>query len=166
MNIQAVVYTSRTGHTRQYASLLSRETGLPLYSLQEAAKKLHRGDGIIYLGWIHASRVRGFARAVRLFHICAVCAVGLCDTGTLTEEVRQATAIPDTVALFTLQGGLDRSRLTGADRLLIGMLTRGLAAQKQRSAQDERMLELLRCDGSYVRSDNLAGMLAWYRDHV
>ncbi|MDD6047521.1 MAG: hypothetical protein PUC97_08885 [bacterium] len=49
------------------------------------------------------------------------------------------------------------------DKLMISMLTKGLAAQKQRSAQDERMLELLSRDESFVSPENLDGILQWYR---
>lgn len=57
---------------------------------------------------------------------------------------------------------MDRSRLTGLNKLMIGMLTKGLSAQKQRSAQDERMLALLSRDASYVSVENLKAVLDWY----
>ena len=60
------------------------------------------------------------------------------------------------------QGGFDRSELKVMDKLMISMLTKGLSAQKQRSAQDERMLELLSKDANYVSAENLAGILQWY----
>ena len=50
------------------------------------------------------------------------------------------------------------------DKLMISLLAKGLAAQKQRSAQDERMLELLNKDESYVSSENLAEVVQWYRE--
>ena len=75
--------------------------------------------------------------------------------------MRKATAIPADIPLFTLQGGFDRGRLKGVDKLMISMLAKGLAAQKQRSAQEERMLELLNRDESYVSAENLAGVLEW-----
>ena len=84
--------------------------------------------------------------------------------GTLISEVRKATSIPEDIPLFTLQGGFDRSKLKGMDKLMISMLTKGLSAQKQRSAQDARMLELLSKDASYVSMENLAGILQWYRE--
>ena len=46
---------------------------------------------------------------------------------------------------------------------VISMLTKGLASQKQRSAQDDRMLELLSRDESYVGTDNLSEILQWCR---
>lgn len=163
MKLSAIVYTSNTGHTRQYALSLGEKIGLPVYSLVEARSQLPEGCRILYLGWIHASHIKGYAAAAKRFSICAVCGVGLCDTGTLIPEVRKATSIPENIPLFTLQGGIDRSRLKGMDKMLISMLTKGLASQKQRSAQDERMLELLQRDASYVREENLSDVLQWYR---
>ena len=164
MKPTAIVYSSNTGHTRKYALLLGEQIGLPAYSLEEAGSQLSGGSPVIYLGWLHASHVKGYAKAARRFDLRAVCAVGLCDTGTLTDQVRNATSIPEGIPLFTLQGGIDRSRLKGMDKLMISMLTKGLASQKQRSAQEERMLELLSRDESYVSLDNLSEVLRWYRE--
>ena len=116
------------------------------------------------MGWIHVSHVKGYSDAAKHFSVCAVCGVGLCDTGTMVSEIRKATSIPENIPLFTLQGGFDRSKLKGMDKLMISMLTKGLSAQKQRSAQDERMLELLSTDANYVSAENLAGFLKWYRE--
>ena len=164
MKPTAIVYTSNTGHTRQYSLLLGKRIGLPVYSLDEANSQLSGGSPVICLGWIHASHVKGFSKAAKRFSVCAVCGVGLCDTGTMIPEVRKASSIPDNIPLFTLQGGIDRSRLKGMDKLMISMLTKGLTAQKQRSAQDDRMLELLSRDENYVSSENLAGVLQWYKE--
>lgn len=159
MKADAIVYTSRSGHARQYARMLGQALALPVHSLSDAP--LPHGSRVIYLGWLFASHVSGFAKAARRFQICAVCGVGLCDTGTMLDEVRKATAIPASIPLFTLQGGMDRSQLKGFHRLLISMLTKGLSAQQQRSAQDERMLTLLTTDGSYVSEEHLHAVLEW-----
>ena len=164
MKPYAILYTSNTGHTCQYAHLLGDRLGLSVYSLPDANKQLPKGSPVIYLGWLHASHVKGYAKAARRFDLRAVCAVGLCDTGTLTDQVRKATSIPEGIPLFTLQGGIDRSRLKGMDKLMISMLTKGLASKKQRSAQEERMLELLSRDESYVSLENLSEVLRWCRE--
>lgn len=164
MKPSAVIYTSKTGHTRQYAHLLGEEIGLPVYSYKEAVSQLPGGSSVIYLGWIHASHIKGYSDTAKCFSVCAVCGVGLCDTGTMVSEVRKATSVSEDIPLFTLQGGFDRSKLKGVDKLMISMLTKGLAAQKQRSDQDERMLELLNKDASYVSMQNLAEVLQWYRE--
>ena len=66
--------------------------------------------------------------------------------------------------MFTLQGGFDRRKLKGMDKLMISMLTKGLSSKKQRTAQEERMVELLNKDASYVNMENLSGILQWYRE--
>ena len=162
MKPTAIVYTSNTGHTRQYALLLGEAIGIPTYSLREAKRLLPTGRPVIYMGWLRASRVQGYADTARRFAVCAVCGVGLCDTGTLKDEVRAATAIPADTPLFTLQGGIDRSSLKGLDELLVPLPTKGPAATKQPTAQDARMLELLSRDASYVRAENLAGVRQWF----
>ena len=45
---------------------------------------------------------------------------------------------------------------------MISMLTKCLSAQKERSPRDERMLELLNTDASYVSEENLKDILNWY----
>ena len=49
------------------------------------------------------------------------------------------------------------------DKLLIAMLTKGLAGKKDRAPQDDRMLTLLQTDASYVSEENLSGILEWLR---
>lgn len=161
MKIDAIVYTSQTGYTREYAQMLAQTLELPTFALGEA--QLPKGSDILYMGCIHMSRVKGFSKAKRRFTVRAVCGVGLCDTGTMTAEVRKATAIDAGIPLFTLQGGIDRSRLAGVNKLVIDMLEKGLSDQKQRSAQDERILALLRTEGSHVSTENLRAVLDWYR---
>lgn len=162
MKPSAIVYTSNTGHTGEYALLLGEKTGLPVYSLDQAGSRLPAGSPVIYLGWLQASHVKGYTDAAKRFTVCAVCGVGLCDTGTLVPQVRKASSIPGDMPLFTLQGGMNRSKLKGMNKLMISMLMKGLTSQKQRSPQDERMLELLSRDASYVSPENLEGILQWY----
>lgn len=162
----AIVYTTKMGHTRQYAEILGEITGLQALSLDEASKNLPKESPIIYLGWICASSIKGFPRAVKRFRVCAVCGVGLCETGTLLEEVRAKTAVPAQIPLFTLQGGIDRDSLKGADKMLISMLIKGLEKTKQRSDDDEKMLELLSSNANFVSRENLSAFLNWYREYI
>lgn len=83
MSPSAIVYTSNTGHTRRYSLLLGDQLGLPVYSLDEAKSQLSDSCPVIYLGRIHASRVKGYSKAASRFSVCAVCGVGLCDNGML-----------------------------------------------------------------------------------
>lgn len=42
----AIVYTSNTGHTAEYANIFAQKTGLPAYELSEAGKYIKKGTPI------------------------------------------------------------------------------------------------------------------------
>lgn len=162
MKETAVVYTSSMGHSKRYASMISEKLGLPMYELIEASRSLEKGSSIIYVGWLFANRVKKYKKAARRYTICTVCAVGLCDTATMKDEVRDAFKIPDNIQLFTVQGGIDKTKLHGVNNLLIRMLLSGLSKQENRTPQDQRIYELLREDADYVCEDNLKEMFEYY----
>ena len=166
MDIKAIVYTSNTGMTREYAELLSGKTGLDLYSLDEAKRKLENNSPIIYFGWLMAGSVVGYRAAAKRYDIRAVCGVGLGDTGAQDGAVRAHERIPDGIVVFTLQGGMDRDKLKGLYKSMINTLTRFMQKKKDRTPDEDRMLELLISGGHFVSEDNLARVLAWYEKGI
>ena len=48
--VEAIVYTMNTGSAAQYAEMLAKETGLAMYSLDEARGKVPEDSEVIYLG--------------------------------------------------------------------------------------------------------------------
>ena len=60
--MEAIVYTSNTGTTKEYAELLGSKLSLPVYSLNEAKTNLKADSEIIYLGWIMASSIKGYKK--------------------------------------------------------------------------------------------------------
>ena len=163
--MKAIVYTSNAGHTAEYAEIIGKKTGLPVCSLCEKTKLPPSGTEIIYLGWLMANGVKGYKKAAKKYRISAVCAVGLCDTGTCVAEVRKASSIPDSIPVFTMQGGMDKSKLRGINKLLINMLTKGLFSQKERSETDERILYLLTHEENFVNENNVAAFMLWYDEN-
>lgn len=166
MNAKAIVYTSNTGYTAEYARLLGEKTGLPVYSYAEAKTAVEAGRGIIYLGWLMAGQVKGYPNAAKKFQIKAVCAVGMGACGTQLEEVRKANAIPKDIALFTLQGGFDLNRLHGIYgfmmRVMKNILGKKLAKKQDLTADEADMLDLLQNGGNRVCGKNLLSVLGWY----
>lgn len=157
-----IVYTSNTGHTARYAKLLSEKTALPALSLTEATEKLAKGTPILYLGWLFVGGIRGYKKAAKRYSVCAVCGVGLCDTGALLAEIRRTEKIPAATPLFTLQGGMDHGALTGMYKHMIDVLIKFMQKKKNKSEGDQRMLYLLETGGDYVSEENLADVLRWY----
>ena len=164
--MNAIIYTSNTGSTQRYAKLLAQETGLPAYSLTEAAKSVPNGVEIIYLGWIAAGSVKGFANAAKIYRVRAVCAVGMGQTGTQTDSVRKKSAIPTCIPLFTLQGNFNVKRLHGVYRFMMEIMVRtagkSLAAKADRTPDEDDMLDMMLHGGERVRAENLNAVLSWY----
>ena len=156
-----IVYTSNTGHTERYAKMLGDMTGLPVCELCEAERRLTHHERVIYMGWLFASSVKGYAKANKLFDIKAVVGVGLCPTGALLDEVREAIKLPNSTPLFTVQGGMDYEKLRGINKFMIDMLKRSLAKKRDRSKQEEATLELLSSNADLVSPDNLESVVKW-----
>ena len=45
--VKAIIYQSKTGHTKEYAEYLSKELSIPCYSVCEAKEKINKKDEII-----------------------------------------------------------------------------------------------------------------------
>ena len=166
--MNAIIYTTNTGSTEGYARLLSQETGLPACSLAEAKKKIPSGAEIIYLGWIMAGSVKGYADAAKRYQVRAVCGVGMGQTGTQLTEVRRKSGIPAAVPLFTLQGNFDVKKLHGIYRPMMALMVKAtkksLSEKKDRTQEEDDMLAMMQCSGDRVREENLCGLLNWYHN--
>lgn len=167
--MKAIVYTTNAGSTAQYAELLSERTGIKAVSLSVAKKELPDGADIIYLGWIMAGCVKGFAGAVKRFRVRAVCGVGIGRTGTQEDSVRRKTGIAEDIPLFTLQGNFDAKKLHGVYRPMMELMAksvgRELSAKQNRTAEEDDMLDMLLHGGSRVNAENLKAVLDWYAEH-
>ena len=164
--MNAIIYTTNTGSTEHYAKLLAHETGLPVYSLAEAKKAVFVGAEVIYLGWIMAGSVKGYAAAARRYKVRAVCGVGMGQTGTQTDSVREKTAVPTNIPVFTLQGNFDVKKLHGIYRPMMGLMVKtagkSLAAKEDRTPEEDDMLDMMLHGGERVKFDNLRAILDWY----
>lgn len=166
MNPSAIIYTSNTGYTRQYAMLLGENTELPVYFLEEAASKIPEGSCVIYLGWLMAGKIQGYAKASKRYQIAAVCGVGMGVTGSQIEDVRKANQLPVSIPVFTLQGGFDISRLHGIYKFMMNVMIKtagkGLAEKADRTQEEDTMLELMLHGGNCVSEENLKDVTDWY----
>ncbi len=161
MNATHIVYESNTGFTARYAAMLSQKLGIPAAPLAEAVKSLPAGTPVIHMGWLMAGSVVGYKKATKRFAIAAVIGVGLGDTGAQDDAARKACKLPAEVPVFTVQGGMDHQKLKGGYKLGITLLTKAMAAKKNRTPDEDKMLDLLIKGGDYVSEKELATVLAW-----
>lgn len=164
--MNAIIYTTNTGSTECYARLLAQKTGLPVYSLAEAKKRVFAEAEVIYLGWIMAGSVKGYAEAAKRFRVRAICAVGMGQTGTQTDSVRKKSGIPADIPLFTLQGNFDVKKQHGVYRpmmeIMVKMAGKSLAEKKGRTPEEDDMLDMMLHGGECVKEENLSTVLDWY----
>ena len=165
--MKAIIYISNTGSTAEYAKLLGKELNLPVHSLQQAKTNVPAGSEIIYLGWIMAGGIKGYKEAARKYKVCAVCGVGMGQTGTQLKEVRDKNAIPQRIPLFTLQGNFDVKKLHGLYRFMMNVMVKtagkSLAAKTDRTPQEDDMLDMMVNDGKRVSAQNLGAVVEWYK---
>ena len=161
--VKAIVYTSHTGTTAAYAKMLGEKTGLPVWSLEDALNNLPPKTEIVYLGWLMASMIKGYTKAVKRFSVCAVCGVCLGTTGSQLDAVRKNNNIPPEIALFTLQGGFDIKKLRGMYKwmmkLMTKVLTEEITSKPEQTEEDQKILKMIREGGSAVSEIHLVEVL-------
>lgn len=140
---------------------------LPVHSLQQAKTNVPAGSEIIYLGWIMAGGIKGYKEAARKYKVCAVCGVGMGQTGTQLKEVRDKNSIPQRIPLFTLQGNFDVKKLHGLYRFMMNVMVKtagkSLAAKTDRTPQEDDMLDMMVNNGKRVSAQNLGAVVEWYK---
>lgn len=165
--IQAIVYTSCTGHTKEFAEILGNETGLPVYELSDAAKALSKNAEILFLGWLMAGKVKGYPSASKQFHVRAVCGVGMAPGEGQREDIYKTNKVPKDIPVFCLQGGFEMGKLHGIYKFMMRTMQatvgKKLSEKTDRTPQEEEMLELLTKGGNRVSKDKLDGVMEWYK---
>ena len=168
MKPKAIVYTSNTGHTAAYASLLSERIDRPAYTLDEAVKMLPKGCPIIYMGWIMAGKVKGYRKAERRFDVRVACGVGMSPGGMNADRLRKATAIKDDIDLYAIPGGFELNKLSGMTYSMMKKTTRKVAddlrAKPNRTPDEEELLMLMTRGAALIDPARLDRLVNWYRE--
>lgn len=165
--ISAIIYTSATGHTAQYAQLLCEATGLPVYSLKDSAA-LAAGREVIFLGWLMAGKIQGLAEARKRFSVKCACCTGMSpESESLTHKLRLDNRVLGSDQLFYLQGGYDPARLNAAYRLVMNAicakLRRELGARSDLNEGEQATLKMAQGAYSCVSAEKLRPVLSWFQ---
>ena len=114
------------------------------------------------MGWLMAGSVFGYKKAAKNYDIKAVIGTSLAPTGALVETIRKNCGVPEDFPVFNVQAGMNHAKLKGGYAFGIKMLTKIMSKKKNRSPEEEAMLELLVKGGDYVSEENLSEILEWY----
>ena len=166
--MNAIVFTSNTGHTKEYAALFGEETGLSVYELSEGVKTLPAGTSVIFFGWLMAGQVKGYQKAAKYFTVKAVCGVGMGANGSQLADIRKTNRIPEETPVFSLQGGYEPDKLHGIYKLMMNTMAKTvgkrLAGQDSRTPEEEDMLAMLLQGSNRVCRSHLAEIREWYEN--
>lgn len=164
--ISGIVYTSNSGYTAQYARLLGAALDLPVTDAKWGADP-HPGRAVIYLGWLMAGKVQGYAKAAKEFDIRAVCAVGMGPASKANaDKLRAKLSLPADVPVFTLQGGFDIRKLRGPYKWIMTLkckqIRKTLEGKDHLSAAQQLTYDMATTGASAVKAENLAPIITWY----
>ena len=162
-----IVYSSNTGHTKQYAELLQSATGFPTFALDELPSYV-KGDDAIYLGWLLAGHVMGLSKAQSRLNVRCVVATGMTpESPEQTEFVHKQNGLAAGVPLFYLQGGYDFSKLKGVYKMMMKFKSKEILGRFDGKTDEEKkadpVFKMLTEGYSVVSEERLAPVLAWVK---
>ena len=160
-----IVYSSNTGHTKQYAELLQEATGFPTFSLDKLPAYV-KGDDAIYLGWLMANRVTGLSKAQSLLNVRCVVADGMTpESEEQTASVRSTNGLADGVALFYLQGGYDFKKLKGIYKMMMKLKGKEILGRYDGKSEEEKQADpvykMITEGNSVFSAERLAPVVEW-----
>lgn len=153
--IKAIIYQSKTGHTKEYAENLSKELNIPCYCVCEAKEKINKKDEIIYLSWVRATTLVGYKKMNKKYQICCVGAVGAYPKSTeYIEQLKTYNHIRQ--ELFYLRGGINYEKLNKFYQKLLKIVGRAIAMENPR---DKAMIQLFMVGENFVNKKQLKPMI-------
>ena len=167
-----ILYYSKTGFTKRYASWLSEKTGGDVVPLKEAGRvQWDAYDAVVFASCLHAGRIQKLSRFQRL---------SLPDTPTLllvtgatpagSPEVEQMIRqnFPqnrDAVTVFYLPGGLCYEKMGAADRLVMKLFSAMLQKKPDKTAAEQAMAQKIASSFDNSRPDYLEPVVACLQNH-
>ena len=155
--IKAIVYKSNTGHTKQYAEMLSKSLKVPIYNLEEAKLKLKKHDEIVFLGWVCATKIQGLSK-IKNYNVKCIGAVGVYPTEkNYIESLRKTNKL--NAELFYLRGGLNYNKLTGLKKKVLQFVRNMM--EKENKVENQEIIKIFKEGANYVSYENLEPMLKY-----
>ena len=157
-----VVYTSKTGFTKQYAEEIAARLGceaLPAGNVPAA--RLAQADVVVYGGWIFAGKVSGLAKVrPQVKGKLVVFAVGATHAAQMDlAPVRAANALTDE-PLFYLEGGFRFDRLGVFMRFMLKTVSKMAAKKENPTEQDRMMAGMNGANFDYYDADTVTPLVA------
>ncbi|GAA2083410.1 hypothetical protein IDH50_05250 [Aeromicrobium tamlense] len=152
-----VVHASKYGSAELYASWIGEALGAPVAAADEVTpQQLAATDVVVLCGAIYGPTLRGSSLLRKAMELgtatrFVLVTVGLSDPGITTKrDELVASKLPDELRerleVVHVRGAMDRSRLSLVERSMMSTIRRGLAVKRDRTAEEQAMLDALTPD--------------------
>lgn len=144
-----IVYESNTGHTEEYAKMLSTALDIPCVSLKDYKPDF---EEVIFMGWIMAGMIKGYSKIKNKATIICTIAVGIMpETKEKTDALIKNNDINK--QFFYLQGGANYHKLRCIKKRLLKAVGKKMA--KESLEENKEIVEIIKNGGSLVKKENL-----------
>ncbi|MFH7322683.1 flavodoxin domain-containing protein [Aeromicrobium sp. JJY06] len=152
-----VVHASKYGSAELYASWIGEALGAPVAAADEVTpEQLVGSDVVVLCGAIYGPTLRGSSLLRKAMELgtatrFVLVTVGLSDPALTTKrDELVASKLPaelrERLEVVHVRGAMDRSRLSLVERSMMSTIRRGLAVKRDRTAEEQAMLEALTPD--------------------
>lgn len=160
-----VIYKSKTGYTKTYAQWIGEALGCDVREAEDiTVDYLKQYDVIIYGGGLYAVGINGVQLITQNFNDLKDKQIIVWATGSNPGEVEKTKRMWEKnfsleqlqqIKTFYLRGGFDYKKLNPANKVLMNILKLKLKATKDRSEDEEGMLQayqvpVYHCDKSNI----------------
>ena len=168
-----VVYKSKTGYTEQYAKWIAEDLDCDLKEANEISmKELDNYDVIIYGGGLYAVGINGISIIKKNYELLKDKNVVVWATGSSPgreEELNQVWKFNfseeqlASIKTFYLRGGFDYKKLNTGNKVLMNMLKVRLKLKKQRTEDEQGMLEAYSIPEYHCQRSNISGLVQYIK---
>ena len=160
--IKAIIYQSKTGHTKEYAETLSKELKIPCYSVSDAKEKLQQQEEIIYLSWVRATTLVGYKKINKKYQIICLGAVGAYPkSNEYLKQLKEYNHI--TQELFYFRGGINYEKLNKFYQKLLKLVGKAITMENPR---DKEMSLLFEKGGNFVNPKQLKSLVEYIKEKM
>ncbi len=146
-----IVYSSKSGSSAKYASVLSSRSGLPFYRVTD---KYPDSENIVFIGWKKGSKVIGLDSIDR-HRLVALCVVGIDRT---LDSKTLADGLNISVPIYYLHGWIDRKKISLVDKLTLCFVC-VMMKLKGLDDSDAPVFDAMMNGGSFFNESDLDGIV-------
>lgn len=134
-----VVYESKYGSTEKYAKWIGEELNCKVSKISDVTtEELLNYDNIVFGGWLHAGKIKGFKDIYENIHkfkhknlILFYVGLSIMDDKIYEEVKKKNFANVDNIKQFYLRGAFNYEKLTILDKLMMNIFKIMLKTQKE-----------------------------------